>query len=287
MRKILITALLFMVLLSGCKNSGDSSFEPYFSPVYFDEPVEVKEGINIEVSHSNEGYFAVSISAEGKYKIQVVHEEERYNYDICNDDTVHYFPFSLGDGDYTIRIMKNIVDAKYLSVVDYNVRVKLDDEFQPFLHSNELVDFSEDDPCIKYAAQIAAKCSTDAEFLQNVYDIICKTLTYDDDLAATVQKGYIPNPQKAWERQKGICYDYASLAAAMLRSQGVPCKLITGYLDGDYYHAWNMIYLHDEGWVLYHYNLTSKQWSRVDITMEDAYLGQGISDARYAASYIY
>ncbi len=44
--------------------------------------------------------------------------------------------------------------------------------------------------------------------------------------------------------QKGICYDFASLFAAMLRSQGVPTKLVKGYADKvSGYHAWNEVYV--------------------------------------------
>ena len=38
----------------------------------------------------------------------------------------------------------------------------------------------------------------------------------------------------------------SAMAAAMLRSQGVPTKLVIGYADQTY-HAWNEVYL-DGGW---------------------------------------
>ena len=51
------------------------------------------------------------------------------------------------------------------------------------------------------------------------------------------------------ETGKGICFDYASLAASMLRSQGIPTKIIFGYVAPDnLYHAWNMFYTEEKGW---------------------------------------
>ena len=35
----------------------------------------------------------------------------------------------------------------------------------------------------------------------------------------------------------------------MLRSEGIPCKLITGYVGEETYHAWNSFYVESEGWI--------------------------------------
>ena len=64
----------------------------------------------------------------------------------------------------------------------------------------------------------------------------------------------------------GICFDYASLAAAMLRSLGIPCKLITGYVGESTYHAWNSFYLENEGWITAEIRVSANHWQRVDIT---------------------
>ena len=48
--------------------------------------------------------------------------------------------------------------------------------------------------------------------------------------------------------EKGICFDYAALMTAMLRSQGIPTKLEIGY-SGEVYHAWISTYIDEIGWV--------------------------------------
>ena len=66
---------------------------------------------------------------------------------------------------------------------------------------------------------------------------------------------------------KGICFDYASLAAAMLRSQGIPTKLIFGYVSpDDVYHAWNMFYTEESGWVTVSFEVSGNSWNRMDLT---------------------
>lgn len=53
----------------------------------------------------------------------------------------------------------------------------------------------------------------------------------------------------------------------MLRSQGIPTKEITGYVSPtDAYHAWNMVYLQNTGWVTVAIELAAGQWDRIDIT---------------------
>ena len=53
-------------------------------------------------------------------------------------------------------------------------------------------------------------------------------------------KSYIPSPTATLSGTKGICYDFASLFAAMCRSQNIPCALTKGYA-GSSYHAWNKV----------------------------------------------
>lgn len=51
-------------------------------------------------------------------------------------------------------------------------------------------------------------------------------------------RGYMPgelssytiDPDRTMDRGRGICIDFASLTAAMLRSQGVPARLVFGYM---------------------------------------------------------
>ena len=65
--------------------------------------------------------------------------------------------------------------------------------------------------------------------------------------------------------KKGICFDYASLMTAMLRSQRIPAKLVIGYA-GEEYHAWISVYTEETGWVNGIIRFDGTTWVRMDPT---------------------
>lgn len=92
---------------------------------------------------------------------------------------------------------------------------------------------------------------------------------------------YVPNPDSALAAGKGICYDYASLFAAMCRSQSIPARLVIGYADPNIYHAWNEVYTEETGWITPELFLKKKGYNITDATF---YAGN--SDKEKIADYI-
>ena len=75
-----------------------------------------------------------------------------------------------------------------------------------------------------------------------------------------------PDPDETLDTGKGICFDYAALMSAMLRSQRIPTKLEVGY-SGDVYHAWISCYVDEIGWVDNIIEFDGKNWSIMDPTI--------------------
>ena len=123
-----------------------------------------------------------------------------------------------------------------------------------------------------------------------VYSFVCRQVTYDREKAATVKSGYLPDPDETMRTGKGICFDYAALAASMLRSQGIPTKMVFGYVSPNgLYHAWNMFYTEQTGWVTVGFQVSGKDWNRLDLTFsangQDAsFIGDG---SNYSDVYFY
>ena len=75
----------------------------------------------------------------------------------------------------------------------------------------------------------------------------------------------LPNLDQIYKRKKGICFDYAAVMTAMLRSQGVPTKLVIGY-TGNAYHAWVNVYSKKRGWITGAIYFNGKKWKLMDPT---------------------
>ena len=292
--------LILALLVSGCgqekiqtpdqttaqDTQQNESGEPYQAPAFADSAyhADVAQGndqVKLDLSATSNGYAAVSAQSSARLKFQVLKDDMTYTYDISSDGTPSIVPLQCGNGTYIFKVMQNVVDSKYAELYSATADVQLSDEFQPFLRPNDYVHYSQDSECVKKAAELAAKESGQAGVVQAVYDYICETVKYDEQKAKTVQSGYIPNVDETMETGKGICFDYASLAAAMLRSQGIPTKVIFGYVSpNNLYHAWNMFYTDESGWVTVDYQIDGGNWNRLDLTFtangeDDQFVGDG------------
>ena len=130
------------------------------------------------------------------------------------------------------------------------------------------------------------------EKVEVIYNFVVTTLSYDREKAATVKSGYLPDLDAVLEEEKGICFDYAALMTGMLRSQGIPCKMVFGYAGTDY-HAWISVWTEDTGWVDGVIFFDGTTWQRLDPTFASsgnqseeimAYIGNG---KNYKEKYLY
>ena len=140
------------------------------------------------------------------------------------------------------------------------------------------------------ARDLTADAANQGEAVQRVCEFVVGHVSYDTDKARELSNatGYIPNPDATLESGLGVCFDYASLGAAMLRSLGFPTKIITGYVSpGDLYHAWIMVYV-DGSWKTGEFSVSADSWSRVDLTFAASgsteFTGDGTS---YTERYVY
>ena len=74
--------------------------------------------------------------------------------------------------------------------------------------------------------------------------------------------------------------------AAMLRSQGIPCKLVVGFA-GDVYHAWISVWSPDQGWVEGTIYFDGVDWQLMDPTFASTTGNPAIVGVTYTYKYIY
>ena len=298
----LLSAFLAVLTLGGCGQGtpgGDQSGAapqvafsiPAFQDDQFHSDVAEDFGnVQADFSMLEEGVVGIEAESDTRLKLQIVCGEEKYNYDIPGDGSPTILPLNMGDGTYTFRLMESAGGDKYACTWSQDKQVTMTDEFQPFLRPSQLVNYQENSQCVKKAKELAADCTTDTQAVSAIYDYLVAHIRYDQEKADTVKSGYLPDPDETLETGKGICFDYASLAAAMLRSLGIPCKLITGYVGEDsLYHAWNSVYLQNKGWITVEIQASADQWQRIDITFAAGGMPQGqiSSDDQYTTRYTY
>ena len=247
---------------------------PYVAPeindvVFSYEEATKNDEVIFDVTHLEEGYFSVSAVADKRLKMRVkkMDTEHYYDYDLDQYGKACFYPLQMGDGEYSLIVYKNIEDTKYGVLDSISVNVALLDEFQPYLHAGYYAFYTKDSKCIAKARELAEEASTANQVVMNIFGYITKSVRYDKPKAKDIPKGYVPDPDETMETGKGICIDYAALTAAMLRSQGIPTKVIFGNVSpNDIYHAWNMFYTEETGWVTVEFKASGKEWNRIDLT---------------------
>jgi hypothetical protein len=114
------------------------------------------------------------------------------------------------------------------------------------------------------ALKITQNCQTDYERLTAIHDWVCSTVYYDTDNINTSET--LPySAVDVLESKRAVCLGFATLSAALCRSIGIPCNVVSGYALGigsdtswsqttinitEPNHAWNEAYV-DGRWVIF------------------------------------
>lgn len=268
--KRLIGMIMCLTMLLGVIPAQDTAAKTVIYPTVA-SGVEKEEDENcvIDYSNSSDGYVMVMYkkNTSKTLKCQVVADnstDRKYTYTL-KAGKYQVIPLTEGDTTYKITVFENVSGNSYAIVKSVSIDVELSDQFAPYIRPNQYVDYNKNTKCVKKAATLTKKSKTDLAKVKKVYNYVVKNFKYDKKLAQTVQAGYLPNLNKVFSKKKGICFDYAATMTAMLRSQGVPTKLVVGY-TGNAYHAWINVYSSKKGWITGAIYFNGKKWKLMDPT---------------------
>lgn len=272
---VIFVVLNIILILSGCSEKKiqediiDYNRPERNSLVFNMSDYENAGNISLLLKNKNDGYIVVKAISNKRLKLQVKFDKTIINYDIPNDGEETVYPLQMGSGKYDISIYEQVKDNRYVELYNKIIDVELKNEFSPFLMSHQLVKYNEDSKVVKLSDKLTENARTQSQIVDLIFDFVINNIDYDYEMASNVQSGYIPEPDEVIEKEKGICYDYSSLTAAMLRAQGIPTKLVMGYVtEQNIYHAWNMIYLKNGGWQYRKIIIDKNAWGRIDTTFE-------------------
>ncbi len=208
-----------------------------------------KSGAQVDYSNAAQGYIMVKYSGSSKIKVLVYYNggSSYYQYNIAGNGAYVTLPLQSGSGAYKVRFMENVSGSSYAELCAAELNVSMTGSNYT-IYPNQYVSYTLTSTAVSKSKSLCAKATTNAEKVAAIYKFITSTIKYDYEKANSVKAGYLPNVDTTLSTKKGICFDYASLMAAMCRSQGIPTRLVIGSTSAGY-HAWNEVYVN--GWKRY------------------------------------
>ncbi len=207
----------------------------------------------------DKGTVGISYKSKSKLKVQITFDKQTYTYNLNGEGKKEYYPLQMGNGAYKVSLYENTTGNSYKLVESLKVDLKLDDQNIVYLGSTQNINWEFNPKTVEKAAELTKDIKSLEEKAKVLWNFMLKENKYDFDKLAKLPTTYLPTPDTTLKDKTGICYDFSSLYASMLRAQGIPAKLIKGYAP-DYaegYHAWNEVYDKDK-----------KEWVVIDSTYD-------------------
>ena len=231
--------------------------------IFSDVPVVEEKNAKMDVEYKD-----VSLSVYDTTIDVVNNSGARYAFVVScnNDESVNYFvqsgeeavlPLTEGIGKYDVKMYEHLEDSKYRYI--QTVSFETDKEYE-YLTPNAYVQYRKDMSCIRYAKAVRLvhndtfKVHLTAMYIKN-------QLTYSKEKLDHIPSFYMTDLYEVERSGKASCLDYAVMFAAMLRTEGIPCKVAVGYC-GDVYHAWNEVFVNGE-------------WKTCDLVFAEWYAKKG------------
>lgn len=258
------------------------------------QPGESPDKAEVDLSRLDRGVVSVRYTAGAaeRVKVQITKTDGiDYNYDLNAAGAWETFALTQGDGTYTLRVLEHLAENRYTPVYTTSLTLALTDPLGPYLEPNQFVRYTADSKAAVLAGELTAGMESDGEKTAALLAYVTQALVYDQEKADGVASGYLPDVDRVLEEERGICFDYAVLLCAMLRSVEVPCRLAVGDC-GKEYHAWVEVWCETEGEAC-GIPLVPNAWTRLDPTFLSArgqtedILDYIRRDGNYRTKYVY
>ena len=214
--------------------------------------------LTIDYSNCTEGYVMVKAKPTKKaLKLRVVHNEMDIHYDLNSKGEYEVFPLQDGNGKYTFTLYAKAKGNQYQKLNTISITVDMPDPNRCFLYPNQYINYTPDTPAIIRAQEICEGITDPIEKARAIYRAIFlddtieyeitnsegeTEIVYGEEIKFTYRQldpSPLPNINKAFATNAGVCKDQAGLYTAMLRSVGVPAIYAVG--DGEPSHAWTVL----------------------------------------------
>lgn len=208
--------------------------------------VSSMNGYDIDYSNTKNGYVMVKNTTGITTYVQITCNSVMRQYKM-QGTSYETYPLTMGNGKYRIQVLQIASNGLGYDKNTIEINVTLLSGNIPYLYANSFVNFNNGSLSSQKSYELVYQGDDDQTITNKIVDYVAKNVSYDygkaDSVTSGTLKSYVPYPDNTLTSGKGICTDYASLVAAMLRAQGIPCKMVYGYINnGTTYHAWNQVY---------------------------------------------
>ena len=187
--------------------------------------------LTIDYSHMDQGYVMVRAQkCNTKMKLTVEHGSDWLQYSMNNEEKYETIPLQYGSGEYTFTLwLADKADSnRYGKIGTITLKCSIPDENSCFLYPNQYVNYSADSPVIEKARELCRDLNNPADIAKAICSYIQDVFCYDFVKSVTADEEQLPDIETAWKEKAGIEQDLSAVTCAMLRSQGVPAKLVIG-----------------------------------------------------------
>jgi len=230
--------------------------------------IKVIKNTNIDLEYKNSKSFLDTLFYYSRFyplssnnSLYVNKVETNYNYEFINNT----FIYKIKEEKEKYKIIENFTIEK----VKYQPEVK---EAKYKIENNEWTKFTGlidiDNNIRKKASELAVGEDDTFEIAVNIAEWINKNIEYD---LSSIELN--PNVRSTWvfKNRKGVCKEITNLYISMLRSLGIPSRVVVGYsyTDEEIFdknwqgHAWAEVLI-DNKWVPF--DVTYSQYGYVDPT---------------------
>lgn len=208
--------------------------------------IEQTGKLMLDISNTSQGYFMASAPGGSTHRLKLRVEKDgmTLTYDLNGEGDYEVFPLQLGSGSYAVTLYENVGAKKYAQQGGVTLDVSLNREDAAFLVPNQYVHYGELSPLVEKVGDLCNGLDEDAVY-KMVCDFMSSEFVYDFIRAVTISAGELPDADGCFEKRMGICQDLSAVTCAMLRTMGIPSRMIIGYADSNY-HAWTMTTVNGE-----------------------------------------
>ena len=237
---VFLLVLLFLLSPSINSNRTVTASDTAKWPSEPGSQIQTSGKLRADLSNAQDGYFlaAITSASNHKMKMRVQKGDVTLTYDLNQKGDYEVFPLQLGSGHYDILLYENVSGKKYSQAGYLGLDVTLTREDAAFYYPNQYVDYDLVSKAVEKADELCAGKSS-----LEIYEILCDfmktSFVYDYVKAATVKAGQLPDIDGSYDKKMGVCQDLSAIFCCMLRTQGIPARLIIGYADKQY-HAWTV-----------------------------------------------